>query len=187
MNKAEPLKAGGLLHPLEIPDAKWESISMDFIIGLPTTNRGHDAIWVIVDWLTKLCRFVPTKKLITTPELARLFVENVYRLYGLPSNIVSDRDCKFNGHFWWAVFNKLDTKLNLSTIDHPQIDGQTKRVKCLGHMSARSNLIGSLICLLSSLLTIVQSMSRQALAHSCWCMVFSHVHLCRWGGKWENQ
>ena len=100
MNKVERLKAGGLLHPLEIPDGKWESISMDFITGLPTTNRGHDAIWVIVDRLTELCRFVPT------PKLARLFVENVYRLYGLPSNIVSDRDRKFNGHFWRAVFSK---------------------------------------------------------------------------------
>ena len=81
-----------------------------------------------MDRLTKLCRFVPTKKTVTTPKLARLFVENVYRLYGLPSNIVSDRDRKFNGHFWRAVFSKLDTKLNLSTADHPQTDGQTERV-----------------------------------------------------------
>ena len=107
VNKAECLKAGGLLHPLEIPDGKWESISMDFITGLPTTNCGHDAIWVIVDRLTKLCRFVPTKTTVTTPELARLFVENVYRLYGLPSNIVSDHDRRFNSHFWRAVFSKM--------------------------------------------------------------------------------
>ena len=79
VNKAERLKAGGLLHPLEISNEKWESISMDFIMGLPTTNREHDAIWVIVDQLTKLCRFVPTKTTVTTPELARLFVENVYQ------------------------------------------------------------------------------------------------------------
>ena len=55
VNKAERLKAGGLLHPLEIPNRKWESISMDFIVGLPTTNCGHDAIWIVVDWLTKMC------------------------------------------------------------------------------------------------------------------------------------
>ena len=65
VNKAERLKVGGLLHPLEIPDGKWESISMDFITGLPTTSRGHDAIWVIVDRLTKFSRFVPTQKSIT--------------------------------------------------------------------------------------------------------------------------
>ena len=61
VNKAECLKAGGLLQPLEIPQGKWKSISMDFIIGLPHTSRGHDAIWVIVDRLTKMCRFIPTK------------------------------------------------------------------------------------------------------------------------------
>ena len=73
---------------------------MDFIVGLPNTRRGHDAIWVIVDRrLTKLCSFIPTKTTVTTPELARLFIENIYRLYGLPANIVSDRDQKFNSHF----------------------------------------------------------------------------------------
>ena len=128
VNKAERLKTGGLLHPLEIPNGKWESISMDFIVGLPTTNRGHDAIWVVVDRLTKMCRFIPTKTTVKTPELARLFVDNVYRLYGLPANIISDRDRKFDSHFWRAVFKRLDTMLNLSTADHPQTDGQTERV-----------------------------------------------------------
>ena len=55
VNKAQRLKASELLHPLEIPNGKWESISMDFIVGLPTTNHGHDAIWVVVDQLTKMC------------------------------------------------------------------------------------------------------------------------------------
>ena len=75
-----------------------------------------------------MCRFIPTKTTIQTLELARLFVENIYKLYGLPSNIISDRDQKFNSHFWRAVFQRLDTMLNLSTADHPQTDGQTERV-----------------------------------------------------------
>ena len=128
VNKAERLKVGGLLQPLEIPDGKWESISMDFIVGLPNTQRGHDAIWVVVDRLTKMAKFIPTKTTVSTPELARLFVDQLYRLYGLPSSIVSDRDRKFNSHFWRVVFAKLDTKLNLSTADHPESDGQTERV-----------------------------------------------------------
>ena len=123
VNKAERLKAGGLLHPLEIPNGKWESISMDFIVGLPTTTRGHDSVWVVVDRLTKMCKFIPTKSTIKTPELARLFVDQLYRLYGLPSNIVSDHDRKFNSHFWRAVFKRLGTHLNLSTADHPETDG----------------------------------------------------------------
>ena len=75
-----------------------------------------------------MCRFVPTKTTVKTPELARLFVENIYRLYGLPANIISDRDRKFDSHFWRAVFTRLDTMLNLSTAEHPQTDGQTERV-----------------------------------------------------------
>ena len=128
LNKAEQLKVGWLLHPLEIPQGKWESISMDFIVGLPTTARGHDSVWVVVDRLTKMCKFIPTKSTVKMPELARLFVDQLYRLYGLPSNIVSDRDRKFNSHFWRAVFHRLGTQLNLSTADHPETDGQTERV-----------------------------------------------------------
>ena len=90
VNKAQCLKLGGLLHPLEIPNGKWEGISMDFIVGLPTTIRSHDLAWVVVDRLTKLCKFIPTKSTVKTLELAWLFVNQLYQLYGLPSNIVSD-------------------------------------------------------------------------------------------------
>ena len=57
-----------------------------------------------------------------------LLMDQLYRLYGLPSSIVSDPDRKFNSHFWRAVFAKLDTKLNLSTTDHPESNGHTERV-----------------------------------------------------------
>ena len=115
VNKAQCLKVGGLLQSLEILEGKWESISMDFIVGLPNTQRGHDAIWVVVDCLTKMAKFIPTKTTVSTPKLARLYMDQLYGLYGLPSSIVSDRDRKFNNHFWRAVFANLDTKLNLST------------------------------------------------------------------------
>ena len=128
VNKAKRLKAGGILHPLDIPNGKWKIISMDFIVRLLTTNCSHDATWVVVDWLTKMCQFIPTKKTVKTPELARLFMENIYRLYGLPANIVSDRDRKFDSHFWRAIFKRLDTLLNLSTTDYPETDGQSERV-----------------------------------------------------------
>ena len=66
-------------------------------------NLGHNAIWVIVGRLMKMCRFIPTKMTVNTPELAKLFVENIYKLYGLPASIISDRDRKFDNHFWRAV------------------------------------------------------------------------------------
>ena len=100
VNKVERLKVGGLLQPLEIPEGKWESISMDFIVGSPNTQRGHDAIWVVVDRITKMAKFILTKTTVSTPKLAQLLVDQLYRLYGLPSSIVSDRNRKFNSHFW---------------------------------------------------------------------------------------
>ena len=72
VNKHERLKFGGVLHPLEIPQGKWESISMDFITGLPRTSRGNDSVWVVVDRLTKMVKFIATKKTIKTPKLAKL-------------------------------------------------------------------------------------------------------------------
>ena len=101
---AKRLKLGWLLHPLEIPQGKWESISMDFIVGLPTTVQGHDLVWVVVDRLTKMCKFIPIKSIVKTPKLARLFVDQLYRLNGLPNNIVSDCDCKFNNYFGELFF-----------------------------------------------------------------------------------
>ena len=81
---------------------------MDFITGLPRTNRCHDSVWVVVDRLTKLVKFIPTKKDVKTLELARLFIEHLYRLYGLPADIVFDRDQTFDSHFWRKVLKKLD-------------------------------------------------------------------------------
>ena len=74
-----------------------------------------------------MCRFIPTKTTVKTLKLARLFIDNIYKFYGLPASIISDRDQKFDNHFWKVVFNRPDTKLNLSTTDHPQIDGQIER------------------------------------------------------------
>ena len=117
------------MHPLQIPESNWQSISMDFIVGLPRTQpRQKDTILVIVDRLSKMAHFVPTVETVEAPQVANLFIQNVFRLHGMPSSIVSDRDVRFTGHFWTQVFLKLDVKLNMSRGDHPQTDGQTERV-----------------------------------------------------------
>ena len=99
VNKVERLKPVALLHPLEIPNNKWESISMDFIVSLPCSPKGHDSIWVVVDRLIKMPRFIATKTMVTTPKLAYQFVDELFRFYGLPMDIVSDRDPKFTSEF----------------------------------------------------------------------------------------
>jgi hypothetical protein len=126
-NKARNVRPAGLLNPLPVPHDRWEDISMDFVFGLPRTPRGHDGVLVFVDRLSKMAHFVPTKQTVTAPEVARLFIDNVYRLHGLPKSIVSDRDPRFTGHFWRSLFKLLKTKLNMTTAFHPQADGQTER------------------------------------------------------------
>jgi len=119
-------KTPGLLKPLEIPSAPWESIATDFITGLPLSN-GWDSIQTVVDRFSKMVHFIPTTKDVTAQETANLFLTHIMRLHGLPRRIVSDRDPKFTSDFWESLFAKLETKLAMSTADHPQSDGQSER------------------------------------------------------------
>ena len=125
--KAGTQKPAGLLQPLAVPERKWQSVAMDFIVRLPVTAAGHDALLVVTDRLTKLVRCIPTTTAVTAPEVADLFVGNVVRLYGVPQEIVSDRDSKFTSEFWRALFKSLGTKLSMSSSYHPQSDGQSER------------------------------------------------------------
>jgi hypothetical protein len=93
--KVEHRKPAGLLQPLPIPEWKWEMITMDFVSGLPRGKRGNDAIWVIVDRLTKFALFLPVKMTDPVDKLAKMYVNEVVRLHGVPISIVSDRDPRF--------------------------------------------------------------------------------------------
>ena len=100
---------------------------MDFIMQLPRSKSGNDAIAVFVDKLTKKVCFAATKTTITAPETAQVFFHEIVRHYGVPSAIVSDRDVRFTSNFWKALWKQLGTKLAMSTAFHPQTDGQTER------------------------------------------------------------
>jgi hypothetical protein len=88
----------GLLHPLHIPNQKWEEISMDFIEGLPISD-GKYKILVAIDKLTKYAHFIGVRKTDSTKTIAEIFYKNIYKLHGFPKVIVSDRDAKFKGNF----------------------------------------------------------------------------------------
>ena len=90
--KAEHQRPAGSLQPLEIPEWKWEHLAMDFVTGLPRTSEGYDAIWVVVDRLTKSAHFIPIKITYSLERLAELYVAKVVKLHGVPVSIVSDRD-----------------------------------------------------------------------------------------------
>ncbi|GJS11440.1 retrotransposon protein, putative, ty3-gypsy subclass [Tanacetum coccineum] len=110
--KIEHQRASGLLQPLEIPMWKWDEISMDFVTGLPTTQKRHDAIWVVVDRLTKSAHFLPIRKNYGISKLAEIFRQEIVRLHGTPTSIVSDRDPKFTSRFWKGLQKAWGTRLN---------------------------------------------------------------------------
>nr|KYP69938.1 Transposon Ty3-I Gag-Pol polyprotein [Cajanus cajan] len=100
---------------------------MDFIVGLPRSARNSDAIWVIVDRLTKCAHFLPVNIKWSLEKLTQLYVREIVRLHGVPSSIISDRDPSFTSRFWQSLHQALGTKLRLSSAYHPQMDGQSER------------------------------------------------------------
>ena len=99
---------------------------MDFVTGL-RGSRGYDGIWVIVDRLTKSAHFLPIQMTWPVSKLATLFVQQIVKLYEIPSVIVLDRDGRFTSHFWRSVHESMRTRLHFSTAFHPQTDGQSER------------------------------------------------------------
>jgi hypothetical protein len=92
---------------------------MDFVVGLPRTQRGHDSIWVIVDRLTKVAHFVPVWEDYRVPKLVDLYIEHIPRLHRVPCSIVSDRGSQFTTQFWKSLHGSLGTSLDYSPAFHP--------------------------------------------------------------------
>ena len=126
-NKPSQRRTAGLLMPIAPPSYQGHTWTMDYITALPPCARtGNDAIVVFVCKLTKLKHFVACKTDIDAPSTARLFLNSVVRLHGMPERIISDRDPRFTAHFWKAFWEGLGTTLSMSTAYHPQTDGQTE-------------------------------------------------------------
>ncbi|GKA21327.1 putative reverse transcriptase domain-containing protein [Tanacetum coccineum] len=123
--KAEHQRPSGLLQQPEIPEWKWDKITMDVITKLPRLRSGHDTIWVIVDRLTKSVHFLAISEDFNTEKLARLYIDEIVARHGVPVSIISDRYGRFTSHLCQTVQKALGTRVDLSTAYHPQTDGQS--------------------------------------------------------------
>ncbi|GJZ14971.1 putative reverse transcriptase domain-containing protein [Tanacetum coccineum] len=152
INKLEPRadrmieyqKPSGLLVQPEIPQWKWENITMDFVTKLPKTKTGQDTIWVIVDHLTKSAHFLPMREDDTLEKLTRQYLKEVVSKHGVPVSIISNRGGKFTSHFWKSLNKPLGTRLDMSTAYHPKTDGQKFSYNNSYHTSIKAALFEAL-------------------------------------------
>ncbi|GKD56988.1 putative reverse transcriptase domain-containing protein, partial [Tanacetum coccineum] len=121
--KAEHQRPSGLLVQPEIPEWKWDNITMDFITKLPKSSHGFDTIWVIVDRLTKSAHFLPIRENDPLDKLARLYLNRIVARHGIPALIICDRDGRFTSNFWRSFQKALGTDISMSTTYHPETDG----------------------------------------------------------------
>ena len=117
-----------IAKPTTKKQGMWESISMEYMSGLPSTKRGNDYVFVVVDRFSKMTIMVTCKKSITTEATTKLFFERIWVHFVIPQTIVSDQDRRFLITFWSSLWSLLDTKLTKSMAFYPQTDGQTEVV-----------------------------------------------------------
>jgi transposase InsO family protein len=126
-----PFGQQGYYNLCPIPTRVWLDISLDFIEGLPL-SLGFSVILVVIDWLTKYGHFIALAHPYTTAMVAQIFLANIFKLHGIPTTIVSDRDPTFTSSFWQEFFQLQGITLAFSSTYHPQSDSQTEVLnKCL--------------------------------------------------------
>ena len=116
--KSRRNRAFGLLNPLPVSSGVWKSITLDYITGLPEV-RGHDAILVVVDRLSKMAHYIPTAKEVSAQETAKLMLHHVWKYHGIPKEIISDRGPQFDSQVWKQLCKDFQIEQKMSTAYHP--------------------------------------------------------------------
>ena len=128
-SKSPTKKPCGLLKTMLVPTHPWQYIGIDFMGLLPESsnrNRMYDIICVIIDLLMAMVHLVPTRQTYKAADMAKVVFDSVYKLHGLPEQIISNRDLLFMSHFWRKLHDLLNVELRLSSAYHPQTDGATE-------------------------------------------------------------
>ncbi len=132
--KSSNTPPAGLLRPLPIPSRPWSHIALDFVTGLPL-SAGNTVILTVVDRFSKAAHFIPLPRLPSARETAQVMVDHVFKIHGLPSDIVSDRGSQFTSQFWREFCRQIGASPSLSSGFHPQTNGQAERTnQILGRM-----------------------------------------------------
>lgn len=126
VSKTSNRPPAGLLQPLSVPSRPWSHISLDFVTGLPPSG-GNTAVLTVVDRFSKATHFIPLPKLPSARETAVAVINHVFRIHGLPTDVVSDRGPQFISKFWREFCHLLGATVSLSSGFHPQSNGQTER------------------------------------------------------------
>jgi RNase H-like domain found in reverse transcriptase/Reverse transcriptase (RNA-dependent DNA polymerase)/Integrase zinc binding domain/Chromo (CHRromatin Organisation MOdifier) domain len=119
-------RPAGLQQSIPTPKSAWEQVTLDLLTSLPVTKDGHNAAVVFVDRLTKMLHWEPCTVNVTAEGVAKLYLQSVVRYHGFARKLISDRDPRFVAGFWQELQKLLGTRVNMSTADHPQSDGQTE-------------------------------------------------------------
>src|SRR3954465_1606139 len=117
--KAQHQKPTELLKPFDVLEWKWDHVEMDFVTGFPRSQKGNNAIFVVIDKLTKLAHFLPVKESISASQLAELYTARIVSLHVVPKLISSDRGSLFTSKFWESFQTAMGTNIRFSTAFHP--------------------------------------------------------------------
>jgi len=125
-NKKSRHRKFGLLQPLDVPERPWKSIEIDFLCGLPP-SKGNTVIMVVVDRFSKMIHLIPFKDIPNSVQTAKAFINNIYKLHGLPYDIITDRGSQFTSELWQEFLFLLNIKSKIATTDHHETVGQVER------------------------------------------------------------
>ena len=125
-NKHNRHRKYGFLQPLETPERPWKSIEIDFLCGLPP-SKGYTVLMVVVDRFSKMIHLIPFKQIPDAKQTAKAFIENIFKLHGLPSDIYTDRGSQFTSALWQDIMEFLSITTKIATTDHHETVGQVER------------------------------------------------------------